>query len=54
MNTASLTIIRIQATPHGSLSFPDTGFIFITFLTHELIYISDIFLSFTLLGGNCL
>ena len=54
MNTPSLTILRIQAAPQDYLSIPDTGVIFISFLTHEVLYISDIFVSFNFLGGHCL
>ena len=54
MNTTSFTLIRIHAAPQGSISIPDTGVTFITFLTHEVFSISDIFLSLTFLGDNCL
>ena len=54
MNTPSLTILRIQATPQGSLSISNTGATLITFLTHQVFSISNILVSFTLLGGNCL
>ena len=54
MYTTSLTLLRIMATPQGSLSIPDTGVTLKSFLTHEVFSISDIFVSFTLLGGNCM
>ena len=43
-----------MAGPQGTLSIPDTTVTSITFLTHEVFSISDIFESFTLLGGQCL
>ena len=54
MNTPSLNILRIKAATQGSLSIPNNGVTFITFLTHGVFYISDIFVSFTFLGGHCL
>ena len=54
INTPSLNILRIKATPKGSISIPDTIVTFLTFLTHELFSISDMFVSFTFLGGHCL
>ena len=54
MDTPSLTFLVIQASPQDYLSIPNTGVTFITFLTHEVFSISDIFLSFTLLCGHCL
>ena len=54
MNTLSLTTLRIQAAPQGYLSITDTGFTLITFLTHEVFSISEICVSFTILGGHCL
>ena len=54
MYTLSLNLLRIMAAPQSSLSIPDTGFNLITFLTHEVFSISEMFVSFTILGGHCL
>ena len=52
MKNTSLTLLIIQAAPQGSISIPDTGVTSITFLTHVVFYISDIFVSFTFLEGH--
>ena len=54
MYTLSLTFLRIKAAPQGSISITNNGVTFITFLTHEVFSILNIFVSFTLLGGHCL
>ena len=54
MYTPSLNILGILDAPQGSLYILGTGVTFITLLTHEVFYISVIFVSFTLLGGHCL
>ena len=54
MQTPSLNLLRTLAETQGYIYIPDTGITFITLLTHEVFSISDIFVSFTLLGGHCL
>ena len=54
MYTTSLTFLRIKADPQGYLCIPDTVVTLINFLTHEVFSISDIFVSFTLLGRHCM
>ena len=54
MYTPSLTLLKILAATQGALSILDTGVTLITLLTHEVFSISDIFVSFTLIGGHCL
>ena len=54
MKTPSLTLLRILAAPQGTLSIQDTVVTYITFLTHEIFSISDIFESLTFIGWNCL
>ena len=54
MYTPLLNFLIIKAVPQGSIYISDTGVTLITFLTHEVFSITDIFISFTLLGGNCL
>ena len=47
-------LLIILAEPQGTISIPDTGVTSITFLTHEVFSISDIFESLTFLGGHCM
>ena len=54
MYTPSLTLIIIMDATQGYLSILDTGVTFITLLRNEVFSISEIFLSFTLLGGHYL
>ena len=46
--------LRILLAPHCYLSIFNTDVIVITAFTHDELYISFMFLSFTLLGGNSL
>ena len=54
MKTSSFTVLIILAVPQGTISITYTIVTSITFLTHEIFSISDIFVSFTFLGGHCL
>ena len=54
MYTPLFTVLVILAAPQGTSSIPNTGVIFITFITYAESSISDICELFTLLGGHYL
>ena len=54
MYTPSLTIIQILAAPQVIIYMSNNGVTFITLFTYKVFSISVNFLSFTLLGRNCL